>query len=106
MGWKSKVALGTVGVVAVLAGVVVVRTATFKPPAPAGDVPLAAARPFDAAKAAAHLGEAVHFQTVSHQDVAENDLAQWDALHAWLQTTYPAAHKAMTREVVGGHALI
>ncbi|MBI1684682.1 M20 family peptidase [Caulobacter hibisci] len=106
MGWKSKVALGTVGVVAVLAGVVAVRTATFKPPAPAGDVVLAAARPFDAAKAAAHLGEAVRFQTVSHQDAAENDLAQWDALHAWLQSTYPAAHKAMTREVVGGHALI
>ncbi|KSB90264.1 peptidase M20 [Caulobacter vibrioides] len=106
MGWKSKVALGSVGVLAVLAGVVVVRTATFKAPAQPGQVPLAAARPFDAARAAEHLGQAIRFQTVSHQDAAQNDLSQWDALHGWLQTTYPAAHKAMTREVVGGHALI
>lgn len=107
MGWKRRTALGVGGALAVLVGVVAVRTATFAPPAATGDAAvLAAPRPVDAGRAAAHLGQAIRFRTVSHQDAAQNDLAQWDALHAWLQATYPAAHRAMAREVVGGRALI
>ena len=60
----------------------------------------------DSALAAKHLAEAVRFRTVSHQDAQENDTAEWDRLHAWLQATYPAAHAAMTREVVAGHTLV
>jgi carboxypeptidase PM20D1 len=48
----------------------------------------------------------VRFQTVSHQDPAEDQPAEWDKLHAWLQTTYPDAHRVMGREVVAGHALV
>jgi carboxypeptidase PM20D1 len=88
--------------------VVAVRTATFKAPAAVdtSSIHLASARPFDADLAARHLGEAVRFQTVSHQDPAEDQPAEWDKLHAWLQTTYPDAHRVMTREVVAGHALV
>ena len=108
MGWKSKTALTALGAVIVVGGVVAVRTATFKAPAAVdtSSIHLAAARPVDVAKAAEHLGQAVRFQTVSHQDKADDQPAEWDKLEAWLQTTYPAAHKAMTREIVADHALV
>ncbi len=104
----GKVGLGLVGIVAVMAGVVAYRTATFKP-ATAVDVTavkLAAPVPVDQAKAAQHLSESIRFLTISHQDKAENDWSQWDGLHAWLATTYPAAHKAMVREILPNKALV
>jgi carboxypeptidase PM20D1 len=108
MGWKSKTALTAVGLVLAVGAVVAVRTATFKAPAAVdtSSIHLASARPFDANLAAQHLGEAVRFQTVSHQDPAEDQPAEWDKLHAWLQATYPDAHRVMGREVVAGHALV
>ncbi|ATQ41302.1 M20 family peptidase [Caulobacter mirabilis] len=104
----GKVGLGLVGIVAALAGVVAYRTATFKP-ATAVDitaVKLAASVPVDQAKAAQHLSESIRFLTISHQDKAENDWSQWDGLHAWLATTYPAVHKAMVREILPNKALV
>jgi carboxypeptidase PM20D1 len=108
MGWKSKTALTAVGLVLAVGAVVAVRTVTFKAPAAVdtSSVHLASARPFDVNLAARHLGEAVRFQTVSHQDKAEDQPAEWDKLHAWLQATYPDAHRVMTREVVADHALV
>ena len=108
MGIAGKAGLTAVGLVLAVAGVVAVRTATFKPPATVdvASVRLAAARPVDTAKAAADLAQAVRFQTVSHQDKADDQPAEWDKLHAWLQTTYPAAHAAMTREVIAEHTLV
>jgi carboxypeptidase PM20D1 len=108
MGVGGKVALTAVGLVLAVTAVVAVRTATFKAPAvvdPAS-VKLAAARPLDVNKVAGHLAEAVRFQTISHQDKAEDQPAEWDKLHAWLQATYPEAHKVMTREVVADHTLV
>ena len=103
-----KVALTTVGAVALLGGVVAVRTAAFKPATQVDPsaVKLAEATPVNQSNAALHLSEAVQIQTVSHQDKADNDWAQWDKLHAWLAATYPAAHAAMTREILPNKALI
>jgi carboxypeptidase PM20D1 len=108
MGIAGKAGLTAVGLVLALAGVVAVRTVTFKPPATVDPttVSLASARPFDVAKAAANLAQAVRFQTVSHQDKADDQPVEWDKLHAWLQTTYPAAHAAMKREVIADHTLV
>jgi carboxypeptidase PM20D1 len=108
MGWKSKTALTAVGLVLAVGAVVAVRTATFKAPAAVdtSSIHLASARPIDAALAARHLCEAVRFQTVSHQDPAQDQPGEWDKLHAWLQATYPDAHRVMGREVVAGHALV
>lgn len=108
MGMVRTLLLAGVGVVAVGAAVVAVRTVTYAPPAAVdlSKVVLVAAPKVDINAAAAHLGEAVRFQTVSHQDKADNDMAQWDALHAWLVTTYPAVHKVMRREVIADHALL
>ena len=103
-----KVALTTVGAVALLGGVVAVRTAAFKPATQVNlsAVKLAEATPVNQSNAALHLSEAVQIQTVSHQDKADNDWAQWDKLHAWLAATYPAAHAAMTREILPNKALV
>jgi carboxypeptidase PM20D1 len=101
----GSLALGAVALVTV---VVVVRTVAFEPPAAHdfASVPLAASARVDIAQAARHLSEAVRFRTVSHQDSAENDWAEWDRFDAWLEATYPAAHAAMGREIVAGHTLV
>jgi carboxypeptidase PM20D1 len=106
MALARNIILGAVGVVAVGAAIVAVRTATFKPPAGANAVEVAAPIPIDNAKAAEHLGEAVRIQTISHQDPGQDQPAQWEALHAWLQTTYPAAHGVMSRTIVAERSLV
>ena len=104
----GKIGLGLLAVVVLLVAVVAWRTATFKPPSAVDitTVRLAPAVPVDQALAAQHLAEAVRIRTVSHQDRAENDWAEWDRLHAWLAATYPAAHAAMTREILPNKALV
>lgn len=86
-----------------LVGTVAVRTATFKPDA-VGDgsgITVANAPAFDTQAAAQHLSQAVQIQTISHQDPAEDQVAEWDKLHAWLANTYPKAHAAMQKELLG-----
>ena len=104
----AKAGLGLGGALVLLAGVVAVRTATFKAPAAAdlSAVTLAPLVRVDRALAAQHLSEAIQIQTVSHQDKADDQPAEWDRLHAWLRAAYPATHAAMSREVVAGHTLI
>ncbi|MEQ1498889.1 MAG: M20 family peptidase [Novosphingobium sp.] len=88
---------------AALGGTVAARTAMFKPDA-VGDgsgITVAAAPAFDTQAAAQHLSQAVQIQTISHQNPAEDQLAEWDKLHGWLSSTYPKAHAAMQRELLG-----
>jgi len=96
------------GALLALVALVLWRTATLRSPPTAdlAQVAMADAPAVDNAGAARHLAEAVRIRTVSHQDPAENDTAQWERLHAWLTQTYPAAHAAMTRDVVAGHTLV
>ena len=104
-----RIALVLLAATGLLAGVVGVRTVTHQPPTArtmAEAVELAPATPVDTGRAARNLAAAIQIRTVSHQDPAENDTAEWDRLHAWLQATYPAAHAAMTRETIAGHTLI
>jgi carboxypeptidase PM20D1 len=93
---------------AALAAIVAYRTATFTPASgrEAAVVDLAPPIAIDVDRAAQRLAEAIRFRTVSHQDPQDNDWAEWDRLHAWLQGTYPAVHAAMTRDVVAGHTLV
>jgi len=60
----------------------------------------------DEAKAAQHLSRAVTFQTISHQDPAQNDAAAFLGLHAALQEMFPRAHQVLEREVVAGSSLL
>jgi carboxypeptidase PM20D1 len=100
--------LAMLGLLLLLAALVGVRTCTWRAPQaldPA-DVALAEPVPVDLDAAARHLAEAIRIRTVSHQDPAGREAAEWDRLHAWLEQTYPAAHAAMRREVVAGHTLV
>ena len=96
------------GAVALATVAVVIRTVAFEPPASQdfASVRLAASPRVDVALAARHLAQAIRFRTVSHQDSATNDWAEWDRFDAWLESTYPAAHTAMNREVAAGHTLV
>jgi carboxypeptidase PM20D1 len=97
------------GALALVTGIVVAaKTVGFAPTgvAPPSDVQLAAVPPYDLDKAVRNLSEAVRFQTVSHQNIADNQVAEWDRFQAWLQMAYPAAHAAMSREIVGDRALV
>ena len=109
MSLIGRIGLAALGALALVAAVVAVRTVTFRAPgapADAAAVEIAAAPPLDVALAARHLAEAVRIRTISHQDPRDNDTAEWERLHQWLQDSYPAAHAAMTRELVAGHTLV
>ena len=108
MKFIGKIALALLALVLVLVAIVGVRTMTYKPPAGAdlAKVKLAPPISIDNAKAAENLSQAIRFQTISHQDKAEDQVAEWEKLHDWLQKTYPAAHAAMIREVVAGRTLV
>ncbi len=100
---------GAVGLAgAALAGVVAVQTLRFAPAgvADAGDIKLASVAPYEVQKSIANLSQAIRFQTISHQDKAENKVEEWAKFHRWLESTYPAVRGAMTREVVGGGTLV
>jgi carboxypeptidase PM20D1 len=96
------------GLLIAIAAFVGFRTFTFAPEGVSDGkgIAVAAAPNFDQAAAAGRLGEAIRFQTVSHQDAAENKVDQWDALQGWLQRSYPLTHRAMTRELVAGRTLV
>ena len=100
--------LALLAALTLLVAIVAIRTVTYKGPAPAASAAVDVAPPtqVDVARAARNLSAAIQLQTISHQDPRENDLAEWDRMHAWLQSTYPAAHGAMTRELIAGHTLV
>lgn len=108
MGRRRTILFGGLAVVAIVAGTVAIRTATFAPAdiADGSDIRLAAVPAYDLKAAAANLGAAVQIRTISHQDATENEIAEWDRLHRWLAATYPAAHKAMTREILPNRTLV
>jgi carboxypeptidase PM20D1 len=104
----GRLALLLIAAFVVLIAVIAVRTATYKPPGVADGHEVKVAPPIavDVAAAAQHLSQAVQIQTVSHQDLADDQPAEWEKLHALLQSAYPAAHAAMTREIVGRNTLV
>ncbi|HLZ75299.1 M20 family peptidase [Phenylobacterium sp.] len=104
----GRLLLGLVLILGVLVAVVLVRTFSFKPPAAAdlASVKVAPAVAVDVDAAAQHLSQAVQIQTVSHQSLADDQPAEWARLHDFLSTTYPAAHAAMSREIVGKNTLV
>jgi carboxypeptidase PM20D1 len=104
----KKGALAGGGLILVLAAIVGGKTLSFGSLAEKEGtaIAVATAPPFDGAASARRLGEAIRFQTVSHQDPAENKIDQWDALQSWLQQSYPLTHRAMTRERVAERTLI
>lgn len=108
MGRIGKIALTATALLAVGAGVLAYRTANFKVDGVAGpaDIVFAATPAYDEALARQHLSQAIAFQTVSHQNPSDNDMSQWQALHSWIDSSYPAFSKAASKELVAGQTLV
>ncbi|MDZ3830924.1 MAG: M20 family peptidase [Sphingopyxis sp.] len=105
---RRAMVMGGLALVALVAGTVVVRTATFAPQgvADGSDIRLAPVPAYDLEAAAAHLGAATRFRTISHQNAADNQADEWTRLHSWLAETYGAAHGVMTRTLLPSGTLI
>jgi carboxypeptidase PM20D1 len=69
---------------------------------------IAAATPVqvDGAAASLRLAQAVRLKTIASPDDVDANAAEFTALHALLQASFPKAHAAMQREVVGQYGLI
>lgn len=87
-----------------LAAVVLARTAT----SPSRQVAVVPCAPVavDGNRAAARLGRAIQFRTISYEDPARFDEGEFDAFRAFLVAAYPAVHAALNREIVGGHSML
>lgn len=104
--WIAGVAL----VAVVGAGAVVYnRAQNFGAAAAAAETAEAAAPPaleFKVDEAAARLGQAIRFKTISVQAGQTWDAAPFAAQRAWLETAYPAFHGVATREIVNQESLL
>ncbi|HOX32794.1 MAG TPA: M20/M25/M40 family metallo-hydrolase [Spirochaetales bacterium] len=102
------------GALAALLALLAARAAAFKPRAAAGPRAAAldpAASPpclgrVDAPSAAARLAEMLRRRTVSSRDLSKVDYREYESFIELLPGLYPAAHRAMTREVAGGYSLL
>jgi carboxypeptidase PM20D1 len=60
----------------------------------------------DAAAASARLGAAVRLKTIASATDADANGAEFLALHAHLQASFPKLHAVLTREVIGKYGLL
>ena len=100
----KKILMGLGALIVLVVGIVLYRTFTYGG-TPVGErVELPAVPEISAETAAEHLSEAIRFQTITliGGDPRPGQEGPWLDLHDWLEATYPAAHAAMTREVVPG----
>jgi carboxypeptidase PM20D1 len=96
----TRIVIGLVAAIALLAAIVLIRTQMAVAP-PAQSFAAPPALNIDPRGIAGHLAAAVRFQTVSYGGgVHENEkLKALDAMRAWMEKTYPNFHKAATREI-------
>jgi len=97
--------LALIGIV-VVALAVVVGAKTLLTPSRQLDIAAVTPVPVDAAAAAGRLGQAVRFKTISTFDDENANGAEFEALHAFLQASFPKAHGVLQRETIGKYALL
>lgn len=93
------------GGLALLIVVIAARTMMIDA-APAAEAAGSAQVAADGGEAARRLASAIRFETVSWSEERQPDAGAFDGFAAFLEETYPAAHRAMSREVVNGHSLL
>jgi len=100
----KKLVAVTAFALAVLMLVAFVRAARF----PSKQVPVEARTPetVHGARAVSHLSEAVRYKTVSHENPAENDPAEFLRFHEFLARAYPKTHAVLSRETVNRLSLL
>jgi len=98
----KKILMGLGALIVLLVGIVLYRTFSYGGTPVGARVDLPAVPGISADVAAQHLSEAIRFQTVTlvNGDPRPGQEGPWLDLHAWLEATYPAAHAAMTKEIV------
>lgn len=109
MGFFGRLLLVAGAVMLVIVGILLARTFSYGGADAGQRVDLPDPPPISAERAAAHLGEAIRFRTITLTagDPREGQEGPWLALHDWLEETYPAAHAAMSREIIpGGYTLL
>lgn len=95
--------IGLGAIVGILLAVILFRTFNYGADPVGGRVALPEPPPVSAERGARHLAEALRFRTITLApgDPRPGQEGEWLKLHAWLEETYPAAHGAMQRELVG-----
>ncbi|MGK2741999.1 M20 family peptidase [Tepidicaulis sp. LMO-SS28] len=89
-----------------LIAVVLIRTFMAGAPEAAETASLPRMVDIDETAAAARLGEALQFRTISNQLPQEGDDAPFVEFRTWLEETYPAFHGATEREIINGASLL
>ena len=91
------------GTAAILAGVLLVRTLTWR----SAQLVVAPVAKIEVADAAIErLAGSVRLATVSRSDAPESSSAALDALKQHLAACFPKVHATLHREIVGGHSLL
>jgi len=97
--------LALIGIV-VVALALVVGAKTLLTPSRQLDVAAVTPAAVDAAAAAGRLGQAVRFKTITTFEDENANGAEFEALHAFLQSSFPKAHGVLKRETIGKYALL
>lgn len=100
----KKLSLAVLAILAVLAGIVLVRTARFTSRQLQVDPVQVIAIDRDAV--AKRLAEAIRFQTVSFQAPVEPSVKEFDLFRAFLAGSFPQLHQRLTKEIVNAHSLL
>jgi len=97
----KRVLIGIAAILVLVVAVVLVRTTLVAPhpPSAASPAPISV----NSMDVARHLAAAIRFKTISYGNGVHEDQknAQLDALRGWMEQTYPAFHRAATREIIG-----
>jgi carboxypeptidase PM20D1 len=88
---------------AMVLGAMIVRTLQSKPIPHGAEMVSQIAIPQGAAE---RLAGAIRISTISHEDPASFDAQAFQALHTYLQASFPRVHSELRREVVSRHSLL
>ena len=94
------------GALAVLAAVLLVRTARFTKAPPTAQPPRDVSDRIDAQLPADRLLALIRCKTVADPDPGKIDRSQFEKLHALLREFYPLVHQTMEREQINGYNLL
>lgn len=100
----KKFSLTILGILATLAGVILVRAVTF----PSRQLQLGPAQAIaiDRDGAVKRLSAAIRFKTISFQEPKEASAQEFARLHVFLAKSFPRVHQQLTKETVNGHSLL
>ncbi len=100
----KKLSLALLSLFGVLAASLVFRAQTMPSLQPQGVAPVSIA--VDEAATLQRFAGAIRIPTTSHEESEDTDTAQFLALHAYFEETYPLVHEHLARGIGGGLSLL